>query len=432
MRIIAEKYNMMINRICSFFESFLIQVFCFVSYKIVVDMVYLFYIGKTSGYGIEISILNITSSYLCVFLFSYFIYIYGKENTASSLLLIIINMIYFIPITTYCSIGLGSSSFLFFAIVFWGLLSLLQIKIPIITIKNIKGIYSKKFFYVLFSLVALFTVYVSVKYTGFRIIANIFDVYEIRAEAASYGMPILLSYLQNFSTILIPLLVLMAFKQKNYFFALFGCFLLYLNFSFAGHKSTFFMGILFVAGYLLWRNKMVFIIVPSGLFIGLLGFLEERIFRHIYIISFYFRRMGYVLAELSERYYQYFKNNPTDLFRSTFLGKLGFFSPYPLDYSKVIGNNYYTQTVSCNNGLLADVWAHLGIIGIIVMPVIIVVCFRLLDLASNGLDMRYLVGLGVYYAVSFSNSTWSTVLLTHGFLIVCLFFLLFLGEDGTE
>ena len=431
MKIIAEKYDLMINRICSFFESSAVQVFCFISYKILVDIIYLCYIGRTSGYGIEISVLNIISSYLCVFLFSYFICIYCKENKASSHLMIILNMIYFIPITTYCSIGVGSSSFLFFAIIFWGFLSFLQVKIPVISLKSNKEILSNRSFYILFILLAFFTVYISVKYTGFRIITNIFDVYEIRAEAAAYDIPRWLSYFQNFSTILIPMLILMAFRQKRYLFVLGSCFLLYLNFSFAGHKSILFMGILLVAGYLFWKNKMIYIIVPGGLIIGFLGVLEERIFQHYYIISFYFRRQGYVLAELSDKYYRYFKNNPTDLFRGTFLGKLGFDSPYLISSSKIIGNNYSTQIINCNNGLLGDAWQHLGVCGIIIIPIILIVCFRLFDMASAGLEMRYLIGLGVYYAISFSNSTWSTVLLTHGFLIACMMFALFSRNRDT-
>lgn len=132
-----------------------------------------------------------------------------------------------------------------------------------------------------------------------------------------------------------------------------------------------------------------------------------------------------MLAQLSDEYYRYFRNNPTDIFRGTFLGKLGFESPYNLPISYVIGNNYSTQTVNCNNGLLADVWSNLGIIGIVVMPFILIVCFRLFDMATEGIESRYVVGLAVYYVVMFSNSTWSTVLLTHGFLIMCIGFFMF-------
>lgn len=170
---------------------------------------------------------------------------------------------------------------------------------------------------------------------------------------------------------------------------------------------------------------MVSLILPGGIGLAVLAMIEDKIFTHAYIISFFFRRQGYVLAQISDEYYRYFRNNPTDLFRGTFLGKLGFENPYNLSISYVIGNNYSTQTVNYNNGLLADVWSNLGVIGIVIMPFILIVCFRLLDMAAEGIESRYIIGLAAYYAVMFSNSTWSTILLTHGFLIMCIGFFMF-------
>ena len=63
--------------------------------------------------------------------------------------------------------------------------------------------------------------------------------------------------------------------------------------------------------------------------------------------------------------------------------------------------------------------------GIVIMPFVLIVCFRLFDMAVEGIETRYVIGLAAYYAVVFSNSTWSTVLLTHGFLIMCVGFFMF-------
>ncbi len=424
-----RKYDYVINKICCLFSKPMVQVVCFLIYKVLVDLIYFIYLGKTSGYGVKISMINILSGYISVLLFSYFIIEYCRDLTPSSLILIGINMIYFIPITTYCSLGLGSSSFMFFAIIFWGVLSFLQIYVPKISL-NYSGISSiNRAFYVLFILMSLFTIYVSYKYTGFRIITNLLDVYEARAEAATYNMSPWMIYVQHFSSIVIPVLILIAFKMKRYLIVIVGSFLLLLNFSFAGHKSILFMGIMIIIGYIFWRKDMVYIIMPGGIVIGILGLLEYIVFNHAYIISYFFRRQGFVLAQLSDQYYRYFKHNPTDIFRGTILGKLGFESPYNLPIARIIGNNYETQAINCNNGMLADVWAHLGIIGLIIMPIIFVVCFRLFDFVSYKIDSRCFIGLAIYYAVMFCNTTWSTVLLTHGFLIMCILFFLFPRES---
>ena len=107
------------------------------------------------------------------------------------------------------------------------------------------------------------------------------------------------------------------------------------------------------------------------------------------------------------------------------MGKLGFDSVYNQQLGRVIGNNFETQVVNCNNGLLADVWANMGWIGLIIMPIILIVCLRFWDCVSFEIEMRVTISLVLYYAMQFANSSWSTVLLSHGFIIMCLILLIF-------
>lgn len=52
------------------------------------------------------------------------------------------------------------------------------------------------------------------------------------------------------------------------------------------------MGILVLAGAILWREEMASWILPGGIGLAVLAMAEEKIFAHAYIISFTFRRMG--------------------------------------------------------------------------------------------------------------------------------------------
>lgn len=429
MKKLIYKYNVLTELMCRFFSSRQVQIICFVLYKIVVDFIYIIYIGKTADFGIEYNILNIVSGYLFVVLLSGFLKALYQNERASSVIMIVIYMIYFIPITTYCSYGPGSSSLMFFMILYAFLLTFLEIKLPVYSIKmkdsRSMEVISKILFYLLFTGISVFTIYISYRYTGFRIIFNLNDVYQYRAEAAAYDMSRWMSYMQALSKIVIPLLILLAFVYKKKLLIIWGAVLLFLNFSFAGHKSILFMGLLLFLGVVFWKKGMSCIFVPGGIMLGVVGLLEYFFSTHSYVINWFFRRQGYSLAQLSDFYYRFFSENPTDIFRSTFLGKLGFSSPYMQPISSVIGNNYSTQTVNCNNGLLADVWAHIGTVGIIIMPVILIVCFRVFDMASFGIKTNYIVGLAAYYAVMFANTTWSTVLLTHGYLLMCIIYFFF-------
>ena len=437
MKSICKKYDDIINLICSFFSGRDIQIICFILYKIIVDIIYIFCIGPGSSFGVMGNVWKIIAGYMIVVVLSLSLYRIQRIENASTILLTVIYMIYFVPITTYCGWGPGSNSLLFFMFLYALLLTFLEIKIPVYSIKisgnSKKGeVILSAGFYILFIVVAVLTLYIAYRYTGFRVITNLNDVYQYRAEAAEYDMPGWLSRMQSFSNILIPMLILMAFVRKKILLVLLGCVFLILNFSYAGHKSIFFMGIILFAGYFFWRKGMNCLFLPAGCMLGVIGLFEYFFSSHAYIVSWFFRRQGYTLAQLSDYYYRFFSENPTDIFRGTFLGKIGFSSPYSLPIAKVIGNNYSTQTVNCNNGLLADVWSHLGVIGLIVMPVILVICFRLFDMAATGLSTRYIVGLAAYYAVSFSNSTWSTVLLTHGYLIMCVAFFMFPRDNSQK
>ena len=59
---------------------------------------------------------------------------------------------------------------------------------------------------------------------------------------------------------------------------------------------------------------------PLGVVVEIFAILEQKM-GSMYITSFIFRRQGMVLAQLSENYYRFFLENPTDIFRNSILGK---------------------------------------------------------------------------------------------------------------
>lgn len=434
---IVFKYNSFISICGMHFESYALNCFAVLLYKGLLDVIYCIYIaGSHTFFSLDISIINTVNGWLAVFIMIPFINLYYKQKTCSAIIMIAINMIYFIPITTYCGYGGGSSSFLFFAFIYWVILSILQIKLPIIGYKTrvdyIK--ISNKIIYVLIILVSLFSLYIWWKYSGFRIHLDILNVYGIRSEAADNPLPLILSYTWHIVTILVPILIILMLHNKKYLTLIWLLFIMVINFSYAGNKSIILFPIILIGGYAFYRGNMISLIFPIGIVIEILAVIEEKL-GSIFIISYLFRRQSMVLAQLSEQYYRFFLENPTDIFRNSIMGKFGFDSVYNNTLARVIGENYQNQTVNCNNGLLADVWSGLGVIGIIVMPIIVILCLRLLDFVSYKIDLRMMVGLVLYYAIMFTNTTWSTVLLTHGFIVLCLMLIIFPRKtyklDGT-
>ena len=114
-----------------------------------------------------------------------------------------------------------------------------------------------------------------------------------------------------------------------------------------------------------------------------------------------------------------------NLFRDGILGKLSYDPVYSIKIPKVIGE-YMGTGSSANNGLVGDMYANLPVVlGVFLMPLILVILFRLLDAAARDIPQKIYIGLCVFFAMSFCNGSWSTVLLSGGFLMACIFLYLF-------
>lgn len=417
------------NNASDLFGSRVAACLCFLLYKGVFDILYLKCVGGVHAYfSICPSTLNIICGWLITLIMSLAFTGFYRQNTASAVMLIIFNMFYFIPMTTYCGYAGGSASFLFWGIIYWMLLTALQLKMPVVVwSKETRTGSDKRRIWILSILAAVPVLYVWARYTGFRLLFNLGAIYEVRAEAAGYAIPLPVQYLLNMMPVIIALLMVQTLRNRQYLASLFLLAVVFIDFSIAGHKTVILFPVILIGGYIFYRKNMISLILPAGVLLEIMAIAENFLGRGLFV-TLVFRRMGLVLAQLSEFYYRFFSYSSTDLFRQGIIGKLGFHSIYSQRIANVIGNNFETQVVNCNNGLMADAWANLGIIGIFVMPVVVAYCLRLLDFASHKVDVRLIIGIVVYYAFSFANSQWSTVLLTHGFILMCLLLLFFPRE----
>lgn len=423
---ITEKYNNLSEKLGDVAARPVVSFASLIIYKALLDFIFCLYIGpKYPFFDVTASAVNAVNGWIMVIFSGFALRYYYKNESASSIMMVALHMIYFIPITTFCAYGGGASSFLFYAGIYWVLLVLLQWKLPVITMKPLNSEVSGKLFYALMFFFSIVSLYIWAKYADFRILLSLLDVYDVRLEAAKVTMPTILAYIRQFSGIVVPMLILLALVKRKYVSLVWLLFITLINFSYAGNKTVILFPVLLVGGYVFYRKKMLSLVFPGGILLALLAIVEELIAGPGQIISLFFRRMGIVLAQLSEYNYRFFLENDTDIFRNSIMSKFGFESIYNQTLANVIGNNFETQVVNCNNGLMADVWSGLGVIGVFVMPVIMIICFRLFDFVSNGMDSRVIVSLAVYYAMTFTNATWSTVLITHGFVIMCVMLVVF-------
>ena len=115
------------------------------------------------------------------------------------------------------------------------------------------------------------------------------------------------------------------------------------------------------------------------------------------------------------------------------MGKIGFTSIYSTQIQKIISSSYFnTPEMLANNGMFSDAFMNLGTIGIFIMPIMICLLLRFLDYCSKGINPFYLLTIMVNVSYIFISSSFFTVFLTHGFILLCLILKFVIPRDKRE
>ncbi len=405
--------------------SFLLQFFFIVSYRLALDVLYLTVISPQFNYmGFTTRLLPLYyfCTLLAVFVFSPFILRLQEDSSPSSSIVAFLCYIYFIPLTSYCGCKGASLSFFLIALVYWTFLLFFQFQFPFFRLTPPATQYTRRLYTILTAFSCIFVMFISGRYTRFRFTLNFIDVYGIRAEAGSYQMPGIFTYLLSMMGVALAILLLYWLRRKKWGVVALLIIVYLFMFSIAAHKSLFFFLLILLAAYYLYRPWMMRFL-PALLTLAAIAALMERKITHtFYLATLFFRRLMFVPVNLGEVYMTFFQENPLNLFREGIMGKIVPVAPtYSVSLAKIIGESLGWMTTYCNNGLLGDMFANLPpLLGMILLPLILIICFRLLDAVSLKLPQKFLIPICIYFSVCFSNSSWSTVLLSHGFLITCL------------
>lgn len=222
----------------------LFRIFLDISYSTVISKEYL-YIGFRNDGNIGYMIL----SWLALFLMMYI----GKpnfenqENLLSKEIMFWLFLVSYVPFTSTVRFGLFSGTFISWNIIYWLLLMLITRPFKMKQSIRFTGIKSRvinddhiKIITIISFLIVL---YVSGRYTGFRINLNLLNVYSYRNEASGYNLPVLLDYAFSWTKTVNSVLEAYYIRKKKWGWAV-ACFLIQiLNFGIDGSKTTLFLAI---------------------------------------------------------------------------------------------------------------------------------------------------------------------------------------------
>lgn len=299
--------------------------------------------------------------------------------------------------------------FVYFALIFVLIRYINSIKIPL-DVNSVSGSNDGVLFFgVLFF--AAIILFISGYYAHFRLHISFADVYDLRHEAKDFEIPTLVRYAWSPATNVLPLLFAYFLEKKNKFICFFILFIILLNFSINGMKSTFFKLLICVAFVFIRFKDIKKLYLPGFVILMLLTIWESSLWDFHFIHDIVIRRVCFIPALLDTCYYDYITQNG------------------PMYYARggtaiqyVISDVYFgAPEMQSNNGLFSDAFMNLGIIGCIVYPFIYAVMFRICGSAFRGAEKGLVLFAAIIMSYTLQGSELTTGLLTHGLFLFCVF-----------
>ncbi len=395
----------------------------FVLLRLTFDLLYIVIISPVYGYSgflLNFFLYKYIVSWIVTLVMIPFVVNLYNNSSVSSIIILLINMIYFIPgCTLYSLSGLPDLYFIFF-VLYWILLMIWQYLIPYVHFKLLSERVSKQVFYLVILVIAVGSVLISGLYNGFQINLRLDNVYELRRIREYMDLPSFVGYFQPLASTVLPLALVYFLSKKRYVVSFLVIIIQILLFSFGGMKSYLFLIPVAILGYYFFREKRISWFTWGLIVLNIMA-LFEYVLRNSHLISGYIqRRTMFVTNLLSFRYYECFSSNTPDYLFQSVLRRFGFISQYNIPIPRLMGLEYYGNiATNANNGMIGDAFCNFAWFGLIVFPFLIVFALRFMDACAHGLNRRLLITVFVWYAIAFVNSSYFTVMLTHGFLFMC-------------
>lgn len=278
---------------------------------------------------------------------------------------------------------------------------------------NVKGISRSNDMVIYLGLIffAAVIVFISGYYTHFRIHLSFNDVYDLRHDASDFSLPTIMRYAWSPATNILPLFFVYFFRERKKVVCLLIVFLIVLNFSINGLKSTIFkLLICVILSIINMRNFKPYYLI--ALVIVLVFTIAEthvwglRVFHDLVV-----RRVLFVPTLLDTYYYDYITlNGPMYYMRGG----------TPIQY---IISEIYTgdPNMESNNGFFSDAFMNLGVFGCVVYPLIYAFVFRLWGSAFRGAENGLVIFAAFTICFTMFSSEFTTSLLTHGLFLFSVF-----------
>jgi hypothetical protein len=395
-------------------------------YKITLDLVFIFVVAPNYsyvGYSLHFSAYKyIISVILLALMFQPIAGLLSKISP-SSLIILILNLAYFIPgCTLYAWHGLPDNFFVFYA-VYWILLMFLHyffphLRVPFVTQRMTRGL-----FIIIIIFISLAGILISGVYNGFRLHFGLMDVYHLRTIQKEMKLPTLVRYLQPLASIFLPIAIVYLLTKKEFVWGVALSIIQMLLFALGGHKTTIFALFVAIFIYLFYKEKRSIWILWIVLFLNITALLEAMLSHGFSYTGIFFQyRTFFMPSMISSNFFDFFSTHEHVYLRDSILRWIGFHNPYGMPIPNLISGVYSgNYSTLANNGMCGDAFYQFGWTGLVIYPFLITLAIRLFEACSRYLDIRIVITACILFSQAFINSPFFIVMLTNGFIFTSIF-----------
>jgi len=382
-----------------------------IAYRILLDYTYINIVSVRFSYAGYTYADNVENYYISWFLLIPFLFTVmpfaSRKEFVISNAAVFLFLLRIVPLTSLIASKPFTNNFILAEIVFWGLFFLV-LRINIFKQSALHFSHNQRLLKFILILSCFVVVFISGVYANFRLHFDLsIAVYELRSEAKTFDIPIILRYLLAMAKNVLPLLFVYYWQEKKKWICFLIVFVTVLNFSINGLKSTIFLLLLGIVLQAIYKKKITFWVPICFALLCIAPIIEIKLFNTFWVNDLIIRRVLYTPALLDSYYFDYIsKNGPIY---------------YQQGFHYIIGDEYFGQPdMQANNGMFADAYLNLGYIGIIIYPLIYAFFFKFCASISRGVNEKILMFAVIIIVFTLHSTAFTTTLLTHGLLAICL------------
>lgn len=358
--------------------------------------------------------------WLCLIcLFDFQLY---KSTKPSASLMWFLDLLFFVPMTAMVGVAGYEHGFVLYGFLFWLFCAFFYRLLPSYSRKKVQEVITiPKSVLVILIVVVLINFLITVYYNGFQIKFDLADVYDIRLETRDMNLPTIVGYIKPLATQFLMILLCICIIHKKYIYVIVLVIVQLSNFAFGALKSDLFILLAVFAIGFLYKEKHKILIPLVLIMANFVSIIEYNILGISTIATFFHRRMMFMPSLLSSEFYSFFSTYEALYLRDSFLRFFGFSTPYPMEGSYLIGYELYgNPDMNANTGIVGDDFAQLRWIAVLVYPFLRVKILQVFDYCAKGINFKVLSFLSFSFSLSFISGSLFSILLTGGFIAVCL------------